>query len=255
MPVSVEAQARQQALLAGFDPRSEDGQQLIAGATPTAQAEQETAAQLGLLEERYDEAAARADIREQQLRSAGLLGLANQFGNTRRRIAFDAARRGTMGGSRHLEREAQAEGELDRSAARVAADASQQAQGEREQDIAPLLGLESQLRAGDPYQERRRGLIAQGLADQRTSALGEFDFDQSAEAIRSGSQLNRADLIRQGFATAGAGIRAYGQMREEGIMTGQDNQPAKPRMRPGTGVRRQQPGDDPFGFDVFGGLR
>lgn len=216
----VGALARQQALEAGFDPNSERGLSAIDIFRPTIQAERQTQQDVAALQPAESFINQRADITEGQLRSAGLLDLAQQFKSSRRQNAFDAARRGTLGGSRNLERTADIEGARDRGIVDIFQNSSQQAEQQRQAQLGQLNTFGGFLRQGDPTQDLRRDLFTQDLQAQGNTARGEFDLSQSFQNVEAGIQSNTARRTRDLFGIGAASIDAFGQQRAENISRG-----------------------------------
>ena len=159
----------------------------------------------------------RSEATFNQIRQAGLAGLAQQFKRSQRAIAFDTARRGTLGGSRTIERGAQAQGRVQQGVGNVLNQAQGAANQQLNQDRAGIFGFQQQLAGRDPF----ASISAQGelnnLQQQGQSALGQFDLSQQQDAIRSGAARNRAQNI---FGTLGAiGTGAAGVIRNNANQT------------------------------------
>lgn len=200
------ARQRQDVLDAGFDVRNEAVDRLGGEINRQTAAVESNVAQL---DPAIQQADARADVLKNQLRQAGMLQLANDFEGAQRRLAFDAARRGTTGGSTHLERQAGLEGQRERGAASLFASSSQQADQQRRQDLAPLLGFKGQLLQGDPLDATQRGLQGQRLSDQGQSLGMQFDLNQSQLGIDQATEARRAQQLRAPFSFAASGIDSF----------------------------------------------
>jgi hypothetical protein len=208
---SIDAQMRQQAIEAGFDPNSAQGQELGELFRPSLQAEQQTQQNLAALQPERERINQQALVTQQQLRDAGLLGLSEQFRRAQNQQAFDAARRGVTGGSRDRERQAELGAQQEQGVANLFSSSAQQAEQQRQAGLAPLQAFEDQLRQGSPYEHQRRQAMTQDLQRQADAAQGRFSLDQQQEAIRSGSQMNQAQLVRDAFGTLATGINVWGQ--------------------------------------------
>lgn len=138
-----------------------------------------------------------------QIKSAGLSGLANQFRRSQRDIAFDTARRGTIGGSRSIERNQQAQATAEAGIGGVLNSATSQANAQRNAELAPIYGFQQNLAQGDPMQQFGVQNQLQNINLQGQAAQGQFDFTSDLNNIRSASQMNRAGFIGSAIGNLG----------------------------------------------------
>ena len=147
----------------------------------------------------------RAETTFNQIKQAGLAGLANQFRSTQRAIAFDTARRGTQGGSRQIERGAEAQGQVQAGVGNVLNQAQGAANSQLSQDRSRIFGFDQQLAGNDPFRTLSVQNQLQGFQQQANSATGQFDIGQQQENIRAGVADNRAANIFGAIDAAGTG--------------------------------------------------
>jgi hypothetical protein len=140
-----------------------------------------------------------------QIKQAGLSGLAEQFRRSQKAIAFDTARRGTLGGSRQIERGAEAQAQVQQGAGNVLNQAQGAANAQLNQDRAGIFGFQSQLAQADPFDQLSTQNQLQNFQQQGQSALGQFDLSQQQENIRAGSAQNRAQNIFGALSAVGTG--------------------------------------------------
>lgn len=149
----------------------------------------------------------RAQLHYETLRRAGLAGVAMQLRRARRAAAFDAARRGTTGGSVQIEREARARNEAETQAGQVIQQAQQEALGRREAELAPLFDIQTQLEQPTAFQPA----INQAQLDLTNERLGGMAIRQQGRAIerqaQAGRAENRAANIRALFDSLGPAVQ------------------------------------------------
>ena len=163
------------------------------------------------LEEAETLATVRAQLAFETLRDAGLAGVAQQLRRAQRAAAFDAARRGVTGGSRQIERETRMRSEAQTQAGQVVNQAQQQANQQREEELAPLFRVQEQLEQPTSFQ----GAIFQGQLDRTADELGVFDAAQQRRNIelgaREGRAMNRAENLRGLFSSLGPTAEGLGE--------------------------------------------
>lgn len=181
------------------------------GQDALAQLRQDHDANLAQIQEQVsagtDQARTRAQATEAQLREAGMLNLADQFNRAQRMIAFDTARRGTLGGSRSIERTRRAELDQLAGAGRVATGARSAAQQQYNAEVTPLLQLQQQAARESPFARIGAGLTLQDLQDRASGAGGTFDLQQQLLAADRSYDQQQAQALYGGLASVGAGIR------------------------------------------------
>lgn len=159
------------------------------------------------------EAVAGVDARAQntlsQIKQAGLAGVADQFRRSQRNIAFETARRGTLGGSRSIERNQGAQNDAQNSIGGVLNQASQAAENQRSQELAPVFGFQQELAGGDPFAQTGLQNQLAGIQQQGQSATGQFDLTQQLENIRAGTAMNRAGFINNAISGVGQGLGGF----------------------------------------------
>lgn len=160
-----------------------------------------------------NEAKVQADVRarntEAQLKQAGLAGAADQFRRSQRNIAFETARRGTLGGSRSIERNAEAQQGLNQDINSVLTNASQAAEQQRLSESAQAFGLEQQLASGDPFANISTQNQLASIQQRGQAATGQFDLANQREAVRSGTAMNRAGFISNALGNVGMGLGSF----------------------------------------------
>lgn len=152
----------------------------------------------------------RAQATEAQLRDAGMLQLANQFKTANRNIAFDTARRGTLGGSRSIERSQQAELARSAGASQVALDAARAGADQFRRDVNPLLSFERQALSGG-FGDAANQFQLEDLQNLASGAQGQFNIDQTRQNIQRGADQARAGAIYGGLNSIAQGIRYGGR--------------------------------------------
>ena len=185
---------------------------------PLSGPEQQLAEQQAGVRVEADEQAARAqqiaEIRAQQtyrtLVNAGLMDLARQFRTTQRAAAFDAARRGTTGGSVQQTRTARAGAQAQAGVGGVVGQAQQAANQQFQAETAPSrqqqLAVTGPSPLGGALTDARVGVFQDQMgAAGRDAELAQL-FDQAA----AGQAANRASNLL-GLAEGGASL-IEGQM-------------------------------------------
>lgn len=149
----------------------------------------------------------RAQLNYETLRRAGLSGVAMQLRRAQRAAAFDAARRGTTGGSVQVERGSQARNEAETQAGQVVQQAQQTALGRREAELAPLFDIQTRLEQPTAFQPD----INQAQLDLTGERLGGMAIRQQGRAIereaQAGRAANRAANIRALFDSLGPAVQ------------------------------------------------
>lgn len=157
-----------------------------------------------------DRAKVQADTRAattfNQIRQAGLAGLAEQFRRSQKAIAFDTARRGTLGGSRSIERVTEAQGAAERGAGDVLNQAQGAANAQRSQELANIFGFEQGLASNDPFQAISSQNQLASIQQQGQAALGQFDLSQQLADVKQGTSMNNAQALFGGLSSLGTGI-------------------------------------------------
>lgn len=154
------------------------------------------------------DARTRAQLTEAQLRNAGMLGLANQLQTSQRNIAFDTARRGTLGGSRSIERSQQAQGQYQAGIGQVAAQAAQAGENQFRQDVAPVFGAQQQAYGQSPLSGLGNQFLMEDLNQRGQGAQGQFDISNTQNQIRQNADMNRAQSILGTLGSVAGGITA-----------------------------------------------
>ena len=163
----------------------------------------------GLIDQSLAQADVRADNTFNQIKQAGLAGVADQFRRSQRSIAFDTARRGTLGGSRSIERGAQAQQGANQDINSVLSQATQAADQQRLSDLGPAFALQQQIAGGDPFANLLHQNQLNSIQQQGQVATGQFDLSDQRENVRAGSDMNRASAISNAFGNVGLGIGSF----------------------------------------------
>lgn len=199
---------------AGTDPFGKIGSEYLPGADSRTQIEglraQEDAQRQALMEGAQgglDQAALRAQATEAQLREAGMLGLADQFRRAQRSIAFDAARRGTLGGSRSLERTQDADTAFQAGVGQVAANAAQSAASQFQQESAPFRGVQQQAQQS-PFSAIGADIAMRDIQNRGQGAGGEFGLQQQRTAVQDQYDQTIGGLVGGGLSSIAGGIRS-----------------------------------------------
>lgn len=149
----------------------------------------------------------RAKILESQLRDAGMLQLADQFRRAQRGIAFDTARRGTLGGSRSIERAQEAELARQSGASQVALGAQQAGQQLFQQETAPLYQLQQQAQAS-PFSQLGTNLALQDVQSRGQGAGGTFNLEQQRTAADQQADATQGAILGGTLSAIGGGVTA-----------------------------------------------
>jgi len=141
-----------------------------------------------------------------QIKQAGLSGLAEQFRRSQKAIAFDTARRGTLGGSRSIERVGEAQNQAQIGAGDVLNQAQGAANNQRSQGLANIFGFESSLAQNDPFQAISAQNQLGAMQQQGQAAMGQFDLSQQRQDVRQGTSMNNANALFGGLSSLGTGL-------------------------------------------------
>lgn len=203
---------------------------------PLSGPEQALALQQAGVRQEADEQAIRAqqiaDVRAQQtyrtLVNAGLMDLARRFRTSQRSAAFDAARRGTTGGSVQQARVARARTGAQAGVGDVVGQAQQAADQQYQAEMAPIqqqqLAVTGPSPLGGQLADARAGVFRDQMGAEGRDAELMALFDQAA----AGQAANRASNL-MGLAEGGASLI-------EGQMGRQADQRRLEALRLGMGV-------------------